>query len=222
MLNMDNKLKGIKHIWWDLDDTLYPFNPAYDRKKKEAMISEYARLKRINFKSAKVLFERDLHKYGSSGKLFSNIFGKLAGYGQMMQNKVDRRPFIKKNKQMERFFKDFKRRFPDIKHSILSNSMKDQILLTLKLIGLDKKHFSNISSTVDLNAPKPDIRVYRKIISLSRLKPREIMYIGDRENVDIVPAKKVGMVAVLLSKKNVETRADYVVKRVSEVMNLFV
>lgn len=206
------KLKGIKYIWWDLDDTLYPTNQKYLDRKMEELVKEYAKLKKISLEEAKKEYPLVLKKYGSSSRMFPSVFNKPANYGQKIQNKVDRRKYLEKDPKINEYFRGFKKKFPEIKHSIISNSDKGQIGLTLKIIGLDKKWFEHIISSTDLGYPKPDPRGYKKMITLTKLKPSQILYVGDREKADVLPAKRLGMKACLVTNKRSPTKADFKVK----------
>lgn len=44
---------------------------------------------------------------------------------------------------------------------------------------------------------KPDLKIFRKMLSRSGFKPKESIMVGDKENDDVIPAKKLGMHAIL-------------------------
>ena len=214
-------LKNIKHIWWDLDDTLYAPVQGYSNAKLKVLVKEYARLAKISLSEAKKRYKKDYEKFGSMSNLFIARFGLSRIYGQKIINNVDRKKYIKHSPKVVDFFKEFKKKFPKIKHSVLSNSEKKQVLLTLDLIGLDRKLFTFIKSTIEMGAPKPYVECYKSLIKISKAPAKQIVYVGDREKADVIPAKKAGLKVILINKNAKKSKADFVVKEISKILRLF-
>ncbi len=64
---------------------------------------------------------------------------------------------------------------------------------------------------------------YRKILSKLGAKPQECLMVGDRENADIAPAKKVGIRTVrMLSGKYAKTpfNADFTIRNMDELIKI--
>ncbi len=68
---------------------------------------------------------------------------------------------------------------------------------------------------------KPDEEFYNIILERTRFKPEEILMVGDSEDMDIVPAKKLGMKTCHINRwdKKSET-ADFEVNTLAEVKNV--
>jgi HAD superfamily hydrolase (TIGR01662 family) len=49
----------------------------------------------------------------------------------------------------------------------------------------------------DVGVIKPDLRFYREMLRMSRFRPKETIMVGDKEGDDIIPAKRLGMNAIL-------------------------
>jgi putative hydrolase of the HAD superfamily len=218
---MNQKLSNVKHIWWDLDDTLYPFNQEFHDKKIKVMVAEFARLKGIPVEEAEKQFKQAMKKYKSSAETFKNIFDKPNYYAQQIQGYVDRAEYIKYNPELVEFFRNFLKKHPAIKHSIISNSLLSQIKLTLRILKLPEEWFANLASSEHIGASKPNEKIYKTMIDLSGLKPGEIAYVGDREEVDIIPAKKLGIVTILVSDGGINSQADFKVDSVYDILELF-
>jgi len=68
--------------------------------------------------------------------------------------------------------------------------------------------------------PKPKKECFLEIIKVSNIPPNEILYIGDREKVDIIPAKNVGIKTVLLTNDDKQTIADAKINSIGEIVTL--
>jgi len=212
--------KSVKHIWWDLDDTLYPYSENYHNEKNSELIKEYAKLKNMSVNEAATNYTRDLNKYNSTSNLFSSVFSKPLVYSQKILNRIDRRKYITYNSELPQIFFDLQIRNPKIKHSIISNSTLDQIILSLKILRLKGSIFENIISSSEMGYPKPKKECFLEIIKVSNIPPNEILYIGDREKVDIIPAKNVGIKTVLLTNDDKQTIADAKINSIGEIVTL--
>ena len=53
-----------------------------------------------------------------------------------------------------------------------------------------------ISSSASLGARKPDLRFFELLVELAGCTPREVAYVGDRVDNDVLPAAAAGLVAV--------------------------
>jgi len=56
-------------------------------------------------------------------------------------------------------------------------------------------------------------------IKKSHLPPEEILYVGDRVKVDVLPAKEVGMKTGLVWDKS--EKADYSFEKIEDILSLF-
>ena len=74
----------------------------------------------------------------------------------------------------------------------------------------------------EAGAVKPNPRIYRVVLERFGIKPEETMMVGDDIKTDILPAKALGMKAVLLSRmvKTARKDADHVVLSLAEIMSL--
>jgi HAD superfamily hydrolase (TIGR01549 family) len=52
----------------------------------------------------------------------------------------------------------------------------------------------------DLSAEKPDVAFFEKLVERQRLDPAATAYVGDRFENDVLPAKKAGLLGVLLRR----------------------
>ena len=80
-------------------------------------------------------------------------------------------------------------------------------------VGVAGNHFADFAETLRMNVPidfigsseewgveKPSPEFFARIVQVSGVSPREIAYVGDRVDNDVLPAKAAGMVSVLLHR----------------------
>lgn len=108
------------------------------------------------------------------------------------------------------------------KQYMLANGMKKKIVESLRVLGLAPETFTEIvtSETVGVNKPHPD--GFQYIIKQTGLPADAHMMIGDREAVDIAPAKALGMHTCLVWNDEKSTVADISLPTVYDVGKLFV
>lgn len=81
------------------------------------------------------------------------------------------------------------------------------------LIGVAGNHFADFAETLRMTVPldfvgsseewgveKPSLEFFTRIVEVSGVRPREIAYVGDRVDNDVLPAKAAGLVSVFLAR----------------------
>jgi FMN phosphatase YigB (HAD superfamily) len=88
----------------------------------------------------------------------------------------------------------------------------------LHALGLDPNEFDAIVSGDEVPENKPALGPFLKMAATLLVQPNHIVMVGDRTNIDLIPAKILGMATILIDKSsNVSRFADVVVNDVSEV-----
>jgi HAD superfamily hydrolase (TIGR01509 family) len=103
-----------------------------------------------------------------------------------------------------------------IKVALHTNSGKELAKKTLGALGIGRDCY-DLLVTSDDTEPKPSPAGYRFILHAMGAKPAEAVYVGDRFEVEIEPAKRIGMRTVLVGKANRANQVDYVVARPEKV-----
>src|SRR3989338_6708851 len=88
--------------------------------------------------------------------------------------------------------------------------------LVCKKINENLKLFTHLISASEIDAPKPALEGFYKMIELSKLPAEEILYIGDHLEKDVIPAKKVGIKSGVVFEKIPE--ADYYFKDFKDIL----
>lgn len=97
---------------------------------------------------------------------------------------------------------------------VISNWFTKTQQLRLEKMGI-AKYFKNIWGA-DTNYFKPDVKAFDVI--LEKYKKEDCLYVGDKFEIDIIPALKVGMNAIW--KTNNESDKYQTIKNINELKNI--
>jgi FMN phosphatase YigB (HAD superfamily) len=95
------------------------------------------------------------------------------------------------------------------------------VLKILDAIGLDRSLFDVIITSTEAE-PKPSPQPFQLATEKVACSVEEIVYVGDREEAEIRPAKHFGLKAILLNRAGAAqgTSADLVIRNLSEVLSV--
>ncbi len=191
---MDQRFKDIKVIGWDMDTTLYKPDPELGRAFFNGCIEEVARVKNLSFDKAKDLFEAERAKKDSTTQALINL-----GVGNFrtvweIQKRIGKVNYLKKDPKLPLLFN----KLTKYRHFIISNSVPEEIETVLSAIGLSASYFERLISVEEAGEPKPSLKPFELLLKLTGLPAEVHVYIGDRERVDIEPAKKMGFKTIMV------------------------
>ena len=206
----------IKHVWFDLEGTLtirsVDFNEAHNQLRYETYSEVVGK---PLTKELKQEFEKLYAQYGSNSAVFRSL-GCASDFWQKRFNKLDKTRYYKPVKTVYSTLEKLKEK---VLISIFTNLKPEEVESTLKIINIDKSWFKFIISGDDIEERKPALDGFYLMIKKSGLPPEEILYVGDRVKVDILPAKEVGMKTCLVWDKSNE--ADYSFEKFEDILSLF-
>lgn len=87
---------------------------------------------------------------------------------------------------------------PRFQLAVVSN-FDGRLRLILQLLGISK-YFSHIFLSSELGADKPDSEIFRRAITIMRLKTDEVLYVGDDPERDWKAAAAVGLLVFRLDR----------------------
>ncbi len=87
----------------------------------------------------------------------------------------------------------------------------------LPALGISLDWFTHVLGPDRIKKPKPAQDGFIKMIELSKVEPKNILYVGDDVHKDLVPAKQVGIITGLLWSESVE--ADFCFKDFSAILH---
>lgn len=213
-------LKDIQVLIWDFDKTFYKDIPELSLDIREAeyktimlhtgwdrdkTISEFNKIYPALFQSAT-----------KSVAELCGITTKTAAIES--ENYFDRTKYLKRDDQLTSLFTKLK----DFRHLMLVNGIQEKTKESLKVLGLAPEQFEEIITSEVVGENKPSEKGFRYILEKTKLPPEQHLMIGDRELVDLVPAKKLGMHTCLVwSDKTESDVADVILPDVYAVRQLF-
>jgi len=205
---------GIKAIIFDIDGTLY-YSADYLRHLTRAVIEALAELMEVDLREAEVKFRsvKDQVKTISMGLKLLGIDRHV--FYEVVVEKVEPCKYIRPRPELKKLLVNLKAK--KIKVGCHTNSSRKLAEKVLKCLGLSLKDFDLVITCDDVE-PKPSEEGYLTVMKTLGLKPDEILYVGDRWEVEVEPAKKLGMKTALVSRKH-HGDPDIHLKDVMEILD---
>lgn len=107
----------------------------------------------------------------------------------------------------------------DFDLALISDAPRVWINRVLKELGIENIFKDKIFSG-EGNTRKEFNNAFEKVIKILNIKPECCIVFGDQEKTDIIPAKKLGMKTVLVSREKKPTEADYSIRNILEIERL--
>lgn len=216
---MDSRFTNIKVLIWDFDGTFYSPHPDLFKAVRQA---EYRTIVRhTGWPMEKVIAEFEkLHKVvlpsaTETVAVLAHI--KVSDAAVEMEEYFDRRDFLKRDEKLIKMFT----KLTSYRHMILANGVIKKHHETLKLLGISENIFELFVTSETVGATKPDPAGFNYILKYTGLPPAEHFMIGDRELVDLLPAKTLGMKTCLVWSDKPGKYADVTLPDVYKVADLF-
>jgi len=204
----------LKVISFDLDDTFWPILPVVLRAEKITnrwLVKNYPALETLLKREEMYQIRDELISEDSSlifklSELRSLIISKIgirAGYGKQESEQIATKSFeiFFKARNEVTLYGGVQECLKKIKRSyslgIITNGNAD-----LKIIGLDHFFDFNISAA-DVEASKPDHKIFKQAIKVSGVEPHEICHVGDHPINDVQGSLDAGMQAIWFNEKKI-------------------
>jgi len=194
----------IKHSWFDCDGTLYKETPELQARRMNAILNE---LQRRTHRSASDLsgeYKQKLRKRGTN-TLALKDYGLTPDEARTVYNSVDVLKFIEPDPRLIRMMKQLLDSGVDI--SVFTNNKRSRLLDIIEKIGLSPDWFKFLMTAEEVE-PKPSAEGYREIVRRSEHPPYRLLFVGDREHADIIPAREQGMNTLLVYAREAELEVD--------------
>jgi HAD superfamily hydrolase (TIGR01549 family) len=196
-------IQQLEYIVWDLDGTLYQISEEVSRKIQQKVWELIAEKRGISLKQAKELHQQLYAKLQSNTRtlIAAGVERELVLRGDWhSQIQLEA---IKPNSQLVKQVQALTR----FKHIINTNSSQKSAEKKLKKIGFDLNFFKVVIGNPDMiGALKPDLAPYKYVLNLTQAAAENHLFVGDRYETDLAPAKKVGMHTALVYAN--DKRAD--------------
>lgn len=215
---MDTRFKDIKVLIWDFDGTLYRPNQELWHAVREA---EYRTISNhtgwLREKTVAEFIKLHKVKYPSATETAARLSQiSVAEAAIEMEQYFDRRDYVKRDLKLISLFKKLKH----FRHVTLANGVISRHKETLVKLGISPQIFELMVTSETVGITKPHEAGYRYILNYTKLPVGQHLMIGDREQVDLVTAKKLGIWTCLVWNKEKGKIADISLPTVYEVANI--
>jgi HAD superfamily hydrolase (TIGR01549 family) len=185
------KLTGIKTIIWDLDNTLYKRNIHLQNDLREAEISVICAHTGWTRQKARNEFNTIHPSVFQSATETAAHLAKIPTpeAAQETEKYFNRVQYLTKDIQLIQVFEKLKM----FEHFILTNGVIEQTKKAICTLGLLPEQFTEIVTSEQTGVNKPNPAGFLYIMNITGQRASEHVMIGDRDLVDIEPAKKLGM-----------------------------
>ena len=205
----------IKAVIFDLDGTLYK-SESYVRQLIDGIRDTLAEILSINSKEAENVIQELRLKFGSITLGLRSLGVERSMFYDRLVRKLTPEKLIKPNPSMLEMLLEFKRM--GLKIGCHTNASRRLAEKVFKALQIDLGIF-DVLVTCDDADPKPTPSGYLKILEVLKLKPDEVVYVGDRWRVELEPAKRLGMKTVLISNQ-VKGSPDYIINDILELRKI--
>lgn len=214
-------LDSIKIIAWDLDGTLYQSQKDLSQAMVHAFTMILSQKKNISLDQAQTLLSETvaIHK-GITKSLEALGCGNRISIIQEVEKIVDKPKFLQVDPELQKMFQDLSK----LKHAVVSDTSHQMIERELEALGLSGNLFSSIIGVDDAKTTKPDRMFYKTLLQSNQFEAKDYFVVGDRYEIDLAPAKELGMFTCLVWKSSpnpTEDLADFVLPSVYNVTDLF-
>ena len=231
MVNLKNK----KHLFFDLDDTLWDFEKNSSLILKEifvqfelgiklqtSFINFYKEYKGINNQLWSKYYKKEIDKTYLRNHRFNETF-KRFNYSNYDENLLVTEQYLKRSPQGKILKKDCIETLMYLKQyfqlNIITNGFKEVQDIKIDTCGL-RSYFSNIIISEEYNLTKPDEQIFRLAESFSKTTKDECIMIGDNLESDIKGALNAGWEAIYFSDIKPNDFKGYYIKNLRELKTL--
>jgi len=212
---MRKHFTGVRVLVWDFDGTLYTSKPELTRDIIEADYRLVMRHTGWDREKAVAEFHKVYKvKTPSSTETAAYLSGiSVVDAAIEYEEYTDRRPYLSRDERLIAMF----RKLTGYTHYMLANGVQQKIIQCLEVIGLPADTFAEIvtAETVGVNKPQP--QGFTHILDATKFPPEAHLMIGDREPVDLLPAKAMGMKTCLVWHDTPGVVADVTLPSVYEL-----
>ena len=208
----------IKILIWDFDGTLYKPNESLFRAVRQAEYQTIIAHTGWSKEQAVEAFEKLYKKvYSSATETVARIVGiSTADAAVEMENYFDRRDFLSRDELLIELFQKLK----SYRHIILANGVIARHKETLKVLGVPPETFELYVTSEVVGKTKPNPEGFQYILDYTKLPPAAHLMIGDREAVDLAPARALGIKTCLVWSDTTSEHADRTIPTVYDISDI--
>ena len=217
-----NSTKNIAAIVWDLDGTLYPADSDLSEAINNKLFEKITQKLECSQAEALKQYEAVYNQLHSNTRTLNHFGINGEAFFISVWQELDLPKYIGPNPKLALLFKSHS--LPQKQIIFTNTNTQETVANKLAAIGIDPASFDAIYTSIEAGHHKPDPDAFIYVCEQLQLPAEKLVYVGDRERVDIEGAKNVGMKTILVHPditEEIESAADAVVMGAEEVFALF-
>ncbi|PHQ29458.1 YjjG family noncanonical pyrimidine nucleotidase [Leeuwenhoekiella nanhaiensis] len=225
-----HKLEGIKHVFFDLDHTLWDFDrnselafqAIFEKNRIDLPVSQFLEVyKPINFEYWKYYREARVTKeqlrYGRLKKSFDALSIQIDDF-LINRLSVDYIDFLPRHNHLFdgtlELLEELEARY-DL--HIITNGFEEVQHLKLKNSKIDR-YFKTVTSSEAVGVKKPDPKIFMHALKVADARVEESVMVGDTYEADILGAQNIGMQTIFFNYHNEKLNSgERVIDRIDAV-----
>lgn len=206
-----------KLIIFDIDGTLYR-SDEYEKDLHRKIVELLAEKLGCSIDEVKAKLKTLRKEIASISWCLIRLGVNLKEFYDELARRVEPSRYIKEAKDVNVLLRKLKE--AGFKLAVHTNSGRALALRVLSALGIDPSTF-DIMITSDDAEPKPSRDGYLKILKLAGVTAEEVVYVGDRYEVDLKTAKELGIKTVMVGKGKTSEDVDFKVDDILKIEDLF-
>jgi putative hydrolase of the HAD superfamily len=201
-------------VVFDVDGTLYK-SAEYERYLRESIYMVLGEMLGIDYREAGIRLE-SLKKTLKTVSLSVEAMGvDRRRFYELLAERVEPSIYIKPRLEVKNLLS--KLREKNVKIGCHTNSGRRLYLKVIRAVNLSVSDFDVIVTSDDAD-PKPLKNGYILLSRLLGVPFNKILYVGDRWEVEVKPAKELGMITALVYSR--KGKPDFYLKDITEILKI--
>jgi len=210
-------MTSISCVLFDLDGTLYD-SLAYNEYFDSQMAAIVADFLHADLSEATRLLRERRKEHGTLTRAIESLGINGLEFHRLVAKHVDPTRFLSKNQNTIDLIIRLKAR--GFRVGLVSNSGRELVAKILNALGLTGDLFDLIVTGSDVE-PKPSHQPFLTALTKLQCEKASTVYVGDREETEILPAHETGLKTVLINRTHqkhfVSKYADATIHELSEL-----
>jgi len=208
----------VRCVLFDLDGTLYD-SPEYSDRLETEIVRFVSEKLALSESETKKLLDQRRKQLGTLTRTIQSLGIDRNAFFDAMAARIEPSLHIRGDPMVRSVLETLRQR--GFKLGLVSNSGRPLVRKILAAIGLQEDLFNVIVTSTEAE-PKPSSQPFQLATKKLACAVEETVYVGDREEAEIRPAKHFGLKTILLNR-GAATRSVYaeiVIRSLSEVLNM--
>jgi putative hydrolase of the HAD superfamily len=205
----------IRCVLFDLDGTLYN-SQQYSQKLDNEITKYVAEAMSSDYAHAKLLLEQRRKNLGTLTRSLKSLGIDRHRFFVVMADRMKPSEYLSADPRVPSALA--KLRLYGFRVGLVSNSGRPLVEKILEALQMDSSNF-DVTVTSSEVEPKPSPEPFLAALKLLKCRRESAIYVGDRDEAELRPAKRLGIRTILLdpSGKSSTRWADFVVSDISEI-----